>query len=106
MKALTLHEGEKNAFARAALALRYDTDVAPAPITETQALRPHRLEDRASDLWVVFNTVQESLVRGGLHGRNASGKRVTTRAVNGIDQNLKLNRALWVLADEMRKLKA
>ncbi len=41
-----------------------------------------------------------------MRGRNATGKRVTTRAVNGIDQDIKLNRALWVLAEEMRKLKA
>jgi len=29
---------------------------------------------------------------------------MSTRPVTGIDQNVKLNRALWVLADEMRKL--
>jgi hypothetical protein len=30
---------------------------------------------------------------------------MTTRAMTGINQNVKLNRALWVLAEEMRKLK-
>ena len=29
-----------------------------------------------------------------------------TREVAGIDRNVSLNRALWVLAEEMRKLKA
>ena len=28
-----------------------------------------------------------------------------TREVNGIDQNTKLNRALWTLAEEMKRLK-
>lgn len=29
-----------------------------------------------------------------------------TRAVGSIDRGVQLNRALWVLAEEMRKLKA
>lgn len=105
MKALTLNEGEQAAFAHAALELRYDTALTPAPITETQLLRPKRIEDRAGDLWTTFNRVQENMVRGGLRGRNATGRPVTTREVQGIDQSIKLNRALWVLADAMRKLK-
>ena len=106
MKALTLNPGEQAAFANAALALKYETDIAPAPITETQLLRPNRHADSAGDLWTTFNRVQEKMIRGGLRGRSAVGKRITTREVTGIDQNIKLNRALWVLAEEMRKLKA
>lgn len=106
MKALTLNPGEQAAFANAALALKYETDIAPAPITETQLLRPNRQADSAGDLWTTFNRVQENMMRGGLRGRSAVGKRITTREVTGIDQNIKLNRALWVLAEQMRKLKA
>jgi hypothetical protein len=104
MKALTLGEGEQRAFARAALALRYD-DVERAPITEDQLLRPRRIDDTAPNLWTTFNRVQEHTIKGGLTGRNAQGKRTTTRAVNGIDNSIKLNRALWILADEMAKLR-
>jgi len=104
MQSLTLPEGEQTAFARAALALRYDDDTAPAPITEQQLLTPKRWEDRKPDLWTTFNRVQENMVRGGLRGRNAKGRPTTTRPVNGIDQSIKLNRALWVLAAEMRRL--
>lgn len=103
MKALTLSEGEQNAFARAALTVKYD-ETMPAPITETQLLSSRRLEDRGSDLWHTFNRVQEHLTKGGLHGRGRNGRRTTTRPVHGIDQSIKLNRALWVLAEEMRKL--
>lgn len=105
MKALSLSEGEQQAFARAALALRYDTSVTPAPITETQLLTPRRREDSADDLWTTFNRVQENTLKGGLSGRNASGKRMRTRSINGIDSNVQLNRALWVLAQEMHKLR-
>lgn len=104
MSAAVLDEGEQTAFARAALALRYDDDK-PAPVTERQLLAPRRVEDRASDLWTTFNRVQENMTRGGLHGRNSNGRANTTRAVTGIDQNIRLNRALWVLADELRRLR-
>jgi hypothetical protein len=45
------------------------------------------------------------MTRGGLHGRNSNGRATTTRAVTGIDQYIHLNRALWVLADELRRLR-
>jgi len=57
-------------------------------------------------LWSTFNRVQENLVKGGLTGRNANGRQQRTRPVQGIDQNVRLNRALWLLADGLRKLKA
>ena len=106
MKALALNQGEQNAFAHAALALKYDTDLAPAPVTESQVLRPRRPEDAASDLWTTFNRVQENMIKGGLRGRSSTGQVRQTREVTGIDQNIKLNRALWLLSEEMRKLKA
>lgn len=104
MRALNLNPGEQAAFARAALTLRYEDGA--APVVESQILRPRRMDDRGADLWTTFNVTQENLIRGGLRGRNASGGRTSTREVTGIDQSVKLNRALWTLADEMRKLKA
>lgn len=104
MRAVSLSDDESRVFAAAALQLRYDDDK-PAPIDPAQVLRPRRLEDRAPDLWTTFNRTQENLVRGGLRGRAANGARQSTRAVTGIDQDVKLNRALWTLAEEMRKLK-
>jgi hypothetical protein len=105
MQSLTVNQGEQAAFARAALALKYDEEDGAAPITEAQILAPRRFEDRRDDLWTTFNRVQENLVKGGLRGRNRNGRTTTTRPVNGIDQSVKLNRALWVLAEEMRRLK-
>jgi len=37
---------------------------------------------------------------------SAQGRRLRTRPVGSIDRTVSLNRALWVLAEEMRKLKA
>ncbi len=71
-------------------------------MTEAQILRPRRADDTSDDLWTTFNRVQESLVRGGLPGRNAAGRRSRTREVTGIDQDVRLNRSLWILADALR----
>lgn len=109
MKALTLKPEHQQAFGRAALALRFE-DTENCGIRPEQIIRPRRTDDKPTDLWTTFNVAQENLIRGGLHGRklDADGRtrRVSTRTVNGIDQNVALNRGLWVLAEEMRKLAA
>ncbi|SFK07110.1 DUF932 domain-containing protein, partial [Paraburkholderia megapolitana] len=51
MKALTLNDGERAAFARAALALKYDDPAVPPPISESQILRARRAEDQNGDMW-------------------------------------------------------
>ncbi|MDY4313329.1 DUF932 domain-containing protein [Pectobacterium actinidiae] len=106
MQAITLHDSEAEVFARAALSLKYDDPDKPAPITESQILMPRRFDDRRPDLWSVFNRTQENLTKGGLHGRSANGRRQQTRPVQGIDSDIRLNRALWLLADGLRQLKA
>lgn len=76
----------------------------------TQALRPKRSSDTGADLWSTYNVVQEKALRGGLqmHKQNAKGsyRRNTTRAVKSIDKNVKLNKALWEMAVQMKELKA
>lgn len=106
-KALELKECEQRAFARAALSLKYDIEsLNAAPVTVDQILQPRREADSGQTLWTTFNRIQEHLVAGGVRGRTKDGRRVTTRPVSGIEQNLKLNRSLWMLAEEMRRLKA
>lgn len=105
MCAITLDDGEAEVFARSALTLKYGDPGKAVPITESQILRPRRFDDNGSDLWSVFNRVQENLVKGGLTSRTANGRQRQTRPVQGIDQNVRLNRALWLLADGLRKLK-
>ncbi|WP_241576689.1 DUF932 domain-containing protein [Rosenbergiella collisarenosi] len=102
MKSLQLSTDVQHAFAEAALSLRYDIDKQPAPITANQLLLPRRREDKENDLWTTFNRVQENLIRGGLSGRNKAGKRTTTRSVTGLDQDVKLNRALWILGQQLK----
>jgi len=106
MQAITLEDGEAEVFARSALMLKYDDSGKALPITESQVLRPRRFDDNGSDLWSIFNRVQENLVKGGLASRTANGRQRQTRPVQGIDQNVRLNRALWLLAEGLRQLKS
>jgi len=103
MKSTLLLPEEQEIFASAALSLKYDEN--EAPITPNQLLSTRRIADRNPDLWSNFNRVQENIMRGGLRGRTASGNKTTTREVKSIDNNVKLNKALWILADGMRQLK-
>ncbi len=109
MKSTQLVEPLQLAYARAAIAMRYDTSEGePAPVKPEQLLRPRRQADTGSDVWTVFNRVQENMIRGGLRvqNQNASGRRMSTREVHGIDQSQSINRGLWTLAEELRKLAA
>ena len=109
MKALDLRPEEEQAFATAALALRYGerTDGhPPAPITVEQLTEARRIEDTGGSLWLTMNRVQSNVLQGGPPGRSAQGRRLQTRAVGSIDRSVALNRALWVLAEEMRRLKS
>lgn len=74
------------------------------PIQPAQLLIPRRPADTNNDLWTVFNVAQENVIRGGLSGRVAGGRRTTTREVKGIDQDVKLNKALWTLGERMAEL--
>ena len=108
MKSVTLSDDEERAFATAALALRYgerSEGQPPAPITVEQLIEARRPEDLGHSLWTTFQRVQENALRGGQPGRSRQGRHIRTREVASIDRGVSLNRALWVLAEEMRKLK-
>lgn len=109
---VALAEDEQRALAEAAHAIRFpEAQEAPyqAAITPDHMLRTQRWEDRRNDLWTTFNRVQENMIQGGLEGSRVDeqGRRrnVTTRAVNGIDQNVGLNRALWMLTQRMAEIR-
>lgn len=106
MKEIQLSPPEQVLFGKAALALKYGDEEVKQPISHRQVLQPKRRDDTENSLWTKFNVVQENLMRGGQRGQSASGKRVTTRPVQSIEGNVKLNKALWILADGMAKIKA
>ncbi|CAK0776824.1 hypothetical protein CCP3SC15_550023 [Gammaproteobacteria bacterium] len=108
MRAIELRPAHQEAFTRAALQLRYNPEQeVEAPIDARQLNVPRRVEDRGSDLWRTFNRVQENMTKGGVIGRNpTTGRHMTTREVKSVSENVRLNRALWTLAEEMARLAA
>ena len=108
-KSVSLIPAEREAFAAAAVLLRYPLDEnnnATAPIEAAQLLRPRRWQDQnKTDLWSSFNQVQENFIKGGLRGRGTTGKRTSTRAINSVSEDVRLNKSLWALADAMRQIK-
>jgi hypothetical protein len=108
MKDTRLSRDEQQVLAEASLVARYGEE--ESPVRPDQIIAPRRREDAGQSLWQTFNVIQENLIRGGLDGRRQTSdgriRRSTTRPINGIDQNVGLNRALWTLAEGMQRLKS
>ena len=111
LRRIELNRDEQMAFASAAAVARFEGE---SPVQPQALLAPRRNEDRANDLWTTFNRVQENVIRGEVaytsEQQLANGGTRTvhrnTRPVRSVDGDVRLNRALWTLADEMAKIKA
>lgn len=107
-----LNRDEMTAMAEAAHVIRFGDAEGnvETPIKADQLLAAKRREDHGPDLWRTFNRIQENAIRGGLTawGRDANNnrRRVTSREVKGIDSDVKINKALWLLTERMAALKA
>lgn len=102
-RAVTLSKPEQLLLASAAQQVRWGEE--HAPVQAGDLLRVRRFDDRKDDLWTTFNRVQENVMKGGLPGRTTTNRRTSTREVQGVNENVRLNRALWTLADQFAKLK-
>jgi hypothetical protein len=106
-KTIDMQPAEQRLLAEAAHSVRFpvdeETGEASTEVTPDNLLRSRRSDDNGSDLWHTFNRIQENTLKG-VKTWNAH-RRVTSRAVKGIDGDVKLNRALWSLAERMAELK-
>ncbi len=103
-RTIDLTPNEQGVFAEAAHIVRFGDAEGKTntPITPKQLLEVRRHDDNGSNLWSVFNRVQENALKGGLQAYNPrTQSNVSSRAVKGIDGDVKLNRALWTLAEGM-----
>lgn len=114
MSGIQLSNDEARVFAEASLALRFDEVPEDLKQNPLRVLKARRAEDRRSDLWTTFNRAQENLTKGGItfkqpredeRGRESLINQ-STRAIQSVDGDIKMNRALWVLAEGMRALKS
>ena len=103
---------QQMALAEAVHELRFDPgSEAAKAIPAERLLAPRRMADNRNDLWHVVNRVQENAIKGGIAGRawNATtgrGRWSTSRAVTGVDQDIKLNRAIWAFGEKLAALHA
>jgi len=97
---IQLAEHEKIRLAVKAMELRYTQST--AYYGPEELLRVRRLEDRGDDLWSVFNVIQENITQGGIQAHSyGSGRMTTSKRVEAIDANIRINAGLW---DEAEKL--
>jgi hypothetical protein len=75
-----------------------DRTLKPSP---EQLIAVRRDEDNKSDVWTTLNVVQENLMRGGQETRNADGRRRHVRAIRSVNEDIRLNRALWRLTEAL-----
>jgi hypothetical protein len=100
MEQRVLYKDEQLALAEQAMDLRFARDVIGRP-TAIQLLGCRRVEDAGNDLWSIFNRIQENLVVGGLHRRTVTGRLTRTRCISSIREGLRLNSALWDMANNV-----
>ena len=73
----------------------------PESIYITDLLTPFRPEDEGSDLWTVFNVIQEKMTKGGFTYKTPRGLQTTLRGIKSIQATNRLNTKLWEAAELM-----
>jgi hypothetical protein len=96
-----LTEKEKLRLIKEAVKIRWVVGNAPESINITDLLTPFRPEDEGSDLWTVFNVIQEKMTRGGFTYKSPRGRQTTLRGIKSIQATNRLNTKLWEAAELM-----
>ena len=86
-------------FAKKALEVRFGDDVENIKVDLNELLSATRPEDKGTDLWSVYNVVQEKLVHGMFNYTYGSKVR-KARKIKNFQQDLVLNERLYDLALE------
>ena len=100
-KGIDLDGPRQLAFAAEAWRLRPTPSIEPAALLGARRAEDAPREGGLRDLWATSQVIQEHLIRGGLAGTTAGGRRVTTRAIRGVTADLAINRSLWELTQRI-----
>lgn len=104
MQSIELSKNEQLIFANAAASLRWDSE--EQTVNPETLIRPIRYDDKKSDLWTSFNVLQEKILKGGIPVKNNETNNVQrAREVKSVSENVRLNKALWTLAEQMKNIK-
>ena len=111
MKQMKLDHDQVHDMAVKAVATRWDSfmndakrGVFATASTVNDVMRQQRLEDVGNDAWLVFNKMQENVVRGNAFVRSITethpeGVMRKARPINSIKEAVRINRELWDIAE-------
>ncbi len=100
MKQTQLDEEQAVELATRALATRFtEEEMTRITIDAKLLLEPTRPEDKGTDLWSIFNVIQEKIIEGDFN-YNAGNKSRKARRIKNFNQDLKVNKELFELALE------
>lgn len=75
---------------------RYEYD-RPKGLTPELILQTRRKEDHAKDLWTTYNVIEENLMKGGIQAVNDTGRVISTRPMNNVREQVRIEKSLWEL---------
>tara|TARA_R110000796_G_scaffold242173_2_gene364162 strand:+ start:667 stop:1467 length:801 start_codon:yes stop_codon:yes gene_type:complete len=100
MKKTQMGEEQSIEFAKKSLETRFNKEeMKTIQVDLKDLLSPTRKEDGGSDLWSVFNVIQEKLIDGGFIYRSGNKSR-KARQIKNFSQDQKVNQKLFSLALE------
>jgi len=100
MKLIELSEDQTKDLAKKALATRFTEEQVEAfNIDLEKLLEPTRPEDKGSDLWSVFNVIQEKILDGDFTYITGAKSR-KARKVKNFKQDMEINQKLFAMAAE------
>jgi len=100
MKEIKLSEEQAKELAKKALSTRFTEDQVEAMnINLDELLAPTRKEDEGSDLWSVFNVIQEKILDGSFSYMTGAKIR-KARKVKNFKQDMEINQKLFAMAAE------
>ena len=95
MAATHLTDRQQLEFAEEAVSIRWKDE---RPVLPRRLLEYRRPADVGDDLWRVYNTVQENLIRGGVVSHSPNGRLSRTRGIRAIREDVRINTLLWQAA--------
>jgi hypothetical protein len=74
-----------------------------APTTFDRFLKVRRSAENKSDLWTVFNRLQENFVRGGIRYIDVNGEQKLNREIKALNRLNDVNKVIWNEASNLIK---
>jgi len=106
MQTMQLRLPEASLMAHHAAMTRWSVaDTQALPFDPTLLLAQRRTADADLTLWNVFQRIQENMIKGGVRYRTEKNVKQRTRRINSINEEIRVNKALWAFAESILELK-